>query len=188
DDDSMKSDHSPLLRTRTARGALTTVAAAGMLAAGAAPALAAPADGPAAEALGSLAPQGDYGVTGTVQSGEGNYEAAIDPVHRRAYVASPDAKQVTVIDLDTDAVVDSYGLDAEPFGVTVNPVTQTLYTSNTLDKSVSVIDAASGNVVDTIDLGVRPHGIEASVVNNTVYAAIPSAPVEGSGEEVGQVI
>lgn len=184
----MKLDHSPLLRTRAARGALTTVAAVGMLAAGTVPALAAPAEDLPAGSLGSLAPQGDHGVVGTVESGDGNYEVAVDPVHRRAYVASPDAQQVTVINLDTDAVVDAYRLDAEPFGVAVNPVTQTVYTANTTDESVSVIDAAGGNVIDTIDLGVRPHGIEASIVNNRVYAAIPSAPVEGSDEELGQVV
>ncbi|RDI37929.1 beta-propeller fold lactonase family protein [Falsibacillus pallidus] len=58
---------------------------------------------------------------------------------------------VSVIDTETDRVVDTIKVGSRPTGVAITPNGRRVYVANREDNSVSVIDTAAGKVVDTID-------------------------------------
>ena len=83
---------------------------------------------------------------------------AAAPAGPLAYVPSRIDDTVTVVDVNTRAVVATIPVDAGPFGITVCPVTRRVYVTNS-SGTVNVIDSATQSVIATMPAGFAPHGI-----------------------------
>jgi YVTN family beta-propeller protein len=75
---------------------------------------------------------------------------------RSAYVTNTSDDTVSVISLDTNAVVGTINVGDQPGYVAVTPDGLRAYVSNRNSNNVSVIDAISGSVIQTIGVGTTP--------------------------------
>jgi len=84
---------------------------------------------------------------------------AFSPDGTIAYATDVDANTVRVIDVATGAVVNEFGVGANPRDVGFAPDGETAYVVNTDDDTISIIDVASGAVTATIAAGDAPFDI-----------------------------
>ena len=75
------------------------------------------------------------------------------------YVANRAAGTISVIDLATNDVVETWPVGGSPDEMVLNPDGSQLWASNRYHGSVSVIDTATGEVIATIETGANPHGL-----------------------------
>ena len=71
--------------------------------------------------------------------GNGPIEVTANPMTNKIYVANSGDDTVSVIDGNTDTVIDTITVDDAPAGITVNPATNKIYIANFSDATVSVI-------------------------------------------------
>lgn len=143
---------------------------------------------------------GNYTVTVTVTGAEGtdqaNYRQTIyssptaqrpssssgmayervDSESDRIFVVNPDHDQVTVINVETNAVVDEIAVGEEPQAVALG-ASGLLYVVNKTGSSISVIDTDSFTMVREVDLpyASRPHGIVIDTSNEFAYVALEAS-------------
>ena len=90
-----------------------------------------------------------------------------------AYVANQDSDNVSVIDVSTNTVVDTVGVE-EPQGVAVTPNGNFVYvTSN--GSNVSVIQTSTNTVLTTVGVGEGPFGV-AVTPNGDLYMLLMKIP------------
>ncbi len=114
-----------------------------------------------------------------------------------AYITNLGSDNVSVIDLNTNAVVATIPVGNAPYGVWVSPDGSRVYVTNrNIPGTVSVINTSTNTVVATINVGNEPVGVTVSpdgtrvyvtnqnvnlvsvidAATNTVIATIPTAP------------
>lgn len=98
----------------------------------------------------------------------GNYPqgVAITPDGGKIYVTS--GSGVSVINTDTNKVVNTLPVGTTPYGVAVTPDGSKVYVANINSNSVSVIDTATNMIIDTIPI-VNPFGIAVTPDGSAVY-------------------
>ncbi|GHB84088.1 hypothetical protein GCM10010347_63780 [Streptomyces cirratus] len=79
------------------------------------------------------------------------------------YVTNLHSDTLSVIDIRTDAVVDSVRVGDRPDSVAVTPDGSHVYVTNSLTDTVSVIEARTRMVVDTIAVGEEPSRVRISL-------------------------
>ncbi len=92
---------------------------------------------------------------------------AIHPNNLCAYVANSKDGTVSVVDLTSATVKDTFSVGAEPSALALSPTASRLYVANSSSNTLSVIDTNGDNLVGTIDLspyGTAPRAV--SVTNN----------------------
>jgi YVTN family beta-propeller protein len=94
-----------------------------------------------------------------------------------AYVANRDDNTISVLDTTTNAVVDTFAVGVQPFGVAVNPAGTRLVVSNSGAGTVSVIDPVTGSAVGTPTVGGSPRGVALNPTGTTAYVANSSGLV-----------
>ncbi|WLR43258.1 YncE family protein [Bacillus carboniphilus] len=82
------------------------------------------------------------------------------------YVTNFDSNNISVIDVDTNSVIDTITGFTKPTGIDVNSITELVYAYNTVDSSM--VDTITVNAVSVIEVGTN-------IINTTITA----------GEEVG---
>jgi YVTN family beta-propeller protein len=98
-----------------------------------------------------------------VEVGIGPAQLYIGPEGKYAYVANQGTEEspsdsMTIVDLETKAVVDEIKTGNGAHGVTVSGDGKFAYVTNMFDNTVSIIDLES-KLVETIDVGEIPNGI-----------------------------
>jgi len=113
-----------------------------------------------------------YKVT-TVPVGSGPRFLAANPQTNRIYVANRVANTVSVINGDTNSVIDtiSIGAGTGPFGVAVNPVTNFVYVTNIFANTVSAIDGETDTVGATVPVADFPLTPRANPSTDRVYVS-----------------
>jgi YVTN family beta-propeller protein len=97
--------------------------------------------------------------------------AAQDPVTGDIYVANSGDDTVSVIDPDSQTVIDTIGVGDGPGSVAADPSAGIIYVSNFIDDTVTVIDTPTNTVVDTIAVGDGPDGIAVDPETGDLYVA-----------------
>lgn len=100
-----------------------------------------------------------------------------------AYISSQATDSVTVVDLVTNAVVDTIVSEALGFAVTVSPDGSSFYVAGGLfscGNCISVVDTATNTFVDAIPLGGFPSGLVVSPDGSTLYSGANTGPDTGA--------
>jgi YVTN family beta-propeller protein len=111
-------------------------------------------------------------ITATITVGIFPEAIAITPDRQRAYVTNEFANSVSVIDLNSNTVIDTImGFMAGdfPFGIAITPDGRYAYVSNQGNGTVSVIDTSLNSIVKTITVSLAPKDIVVSPDGETVY-------------------
>lgn len=98
-----------------------------------------------------------------------------EPDRGEAYIALSETDSVVVVDLSTNAVVETIGVGQFPRAVTANPARQEVYVTNAGDRTVSVINTVSRLVVDTIELIDIISPLDIAVSRDGSKAYVPDA-------------
>ena len=88
-----------------------------------------------------------------------------------AYVSNSASHSVSVIDVGTNAVVNSIPVGTVPFGVAVDPAAMRAYVTNFFDRTLSIINTASNQVINTLSVGTLPRGVAVNSSGKRVYVA-----------------
>ncbi|MDE1865468.1 MAG: beta-propeller fold lactonase family protein [Candidatus Micrarchaeota archaeon] len=112
-------------------------------------------------------------VTGIITVGKNPLSIAFNPVLPTAYVANLQSYTVSVIDVNTESVVNTIGGQFEPEAVVVNPQGSLLYVDNIGSSSISVINTANNMVVNTISLSATSYNMTLSPSGGLLYATTP---------------
>jgi YVTN family beta-propeller protein len=99
---------------------------------------------------------------------------AYNPITNTIYVANSGNDSVSVIDCNTNSVINTIILPAasSPVEVAYNPISNTMYVTCNNANTVSVIDCNTNSIVGLpINVGTAPLGISYNTLNNTMYVA-----------------
>ncbi|WP_206424951.1 YncE family protein [Halosimplex salinum] len=96
--------------------------------------------------------------------GEGALTSEIGPDSRFGYVFTPGTNDVSVVDIETEAVDGRISLDGSAFVGTWGPSREKLYVPVQTNDEVAVIDNASRELVERIPVGSAPYGATAARV------------------------
>jgi len=105
--------------------------------------------------------------------GERPLTSEIGPDSEIGYVFTPGTEDVTVIDIQEEAVIDRLDLGGEAFVGTWGPDREKLYVPVQTADEVAVVDHAEGEITTTIPVGSEPYGATAATVR----------PAEGAIEQ-----
>ena len=94
---------------------------------------------------------------------------AVNPNTKKVYVANEYSNTVSVIDTDTDKVVNTISVDVSPYGIDINPLNNRVYVTNRGSNTVSVIDGSIDTKLLDISVGKSPVGIAVNPSANWVY-------------------
>src|SRR6185503_3475023 len=86
-----------------------------------------------------------------------------------AYVTTSFTDSVAVVDLGTNAVVETISVGVSPFGVAVHPSGTHVYVANFSSDTVSVIDTSTRAVVATVPVQDGPFGVAVHPNGSRVY-------------------
>ena len=103
----------------------------------------------------------------SISTNNGSFEYSIK--NDFLYVPNSNDGTVSVIDANTNSVVNTINVGNNPRGVSVSPDGNFVYVANQFDDTVSVIDANSNSVVNNIGAGDGPLGVSVSPDGNFVY-------------------
>jgi len=99
----------------------------------------------------------------------------------RSYVAHPGDGLITVLDTQTNAVVDKITVCTDhtctPLIPAVTPNGARIYVTNVSQNTVTVIDTLTNTVIDTITVGQAPWGIAITPDGNRAYVANTSGTI-----------
>ena len=108
----------------------------------------------------------------TLPLGDGTGGIATDPLQRRAYVTNATPPSVSVIDLDSLAVIATIPVPGHPENLVSNAANQRLYVvSDAAPGAVIVVDTMTNAVAATIAVGNHPQGIAADFQRGEVYVS-----------------
>ena len=109
-------------------------------------------------------------------SGVGPIEMAIMPSlderlnernEGKLYIANQGSNDVSVVDINRKAQINSITVGNKPLGITANPERKEIYVVNSGSNSISIIDSQTDTVKKTIDVDTNP--LDAVVVNDFLY-------------------
>ena len=95
----------------------------------------------------------------------------LDLNNQKAFVTDLFTKTISVIDLNSNTLIDTIDVDDGPATIAINPFTNTAYASMFLKDTVFVIDTTTNNIIKTIKVGSSPSGTLFNPNNNKVYVA-----------------
>jgi YVTN family beta-propeller protein len=90
---------------------------------------------------------------------------------QQVFVANSGSDNVSIMNTQTNAVVDSLPVGKSPNAVAVDSLEETVFVGNTLSNSVTVINGISDAIMTTIPLGFEPWGIAADTATGNVYVS-----------------
>jgi YVTN family beta-propeller protein len=94
-----------------------------------------------------------------IRTGAGAHGLCISRDARSLYVSNRVAGTISVIDVDTNRVRDTWHVGGSPDMLQVSADGRELWVSNRYDATVSVIGTRTGQLQDTIAVGSSPHGL-----------------------------
>ncbi|WP_135363998.1 YncE family protein [Halosimplex halophilum] len=109
------------------------------------------------ELLAQLTPEADG-------LGEGALTSEVGPDSRYGYVFTPGTDDVSVVDIEAEAVADRIDLGGSAFAGTWDPGREKLYVPVQTNDEVAVIDAESRELVERVPVGAAPYGSTAARV------------------------
>ena len=94
-----------------------------------------------------------------------------------AYIANTNDDTITVIDTNTNQVVDTINVGDRPDSIAVSKDGTRVYFNHRQgdpfdDDAISVIDTSTNTVIDTIDVGLGPVGVAVTPDGSTVYTTL----------------
>ncbi len=128
-------------------------------------------------------------VTATVNVGEGPMDVAFSSDGTRVYVPSFVDGSVSVIEAESNLVVNRIPLGEGLRDVAVSADDSQLFVSNSVTDSLSIVDNVTGTEVKTVRVGEDPHGVARSPDGSKVYVAnVGSGSVSVVDAEKGTVL
>jgi|GEM_PF-2412263 len=89
------------------------------------------------------------------------------------YVANQGSNTVSIIDYESNSVIDTITVGGTPFGVGTNSSTNRIYVANNADDTVSVIDGSDntviGSAISVCASSCEPIGVAVNQVTNKIY-------------------
>jgi YVTN family beta-propeller protein len=104
----------------------------------------------------------------TLKTGANVKNLTMDPRSGRVYAMNRGAGTISVIDPDSDAIVDTLKADR---GIAINTKTNMIYVVNTHANSVSVIDGRANTVAATVPADKGPWAVAVNSASNMIYVA-----------------
>lgn len=101
---------------------------------------------------------------GVIENTTGVHGIAFDKSQNRGYTSNGRLNNVTVFDLNTNAVITQIPTGANPDAIMYEPFTKKIITCNGRSKNLSIIDPVANKLLDSIDVGGKP---ETAVSNGT---------------------
>ena len=96
--------------------------------------------------------------------GEGALTSEVDPDSRYGYVFTPGSDDVSVVDVEGQAVSDRIDIGGSAFAGTWDPGREKLYVPVQTNDEVAVIDGSSRELIERISVGSAPYGATAARV------------------------
>jgi len=88
---------------------------------------------------------------------------------KRIYVPNTSGNTVSVVDENSNTVINTVSVGTCPVCVGINPETNRIYVSNRSSHTVSVIDGLTDVVIATIIVGASPEGVKVDPITNRIY-------------------
>lgn len=112
-------------------------------------------------------------VVSVIQVGRAPRGIVVEPEGRRAFVLNGGDDTITVIDVNSQAVLHTFNIEAQARAreLAISPLGRTLYAANTSLNSVSVIDTASLGVTATVPVGISPVAVAVDPRSTRVLVA-----------------
>ena len=101
---------------------------------------------------------------GVIENTTGVHGIAFDKSQNKGFTSNGRLNNVTVFDLNTNAVITQIPTGANPDAIMYEPFTKKIITCNGRGKNLSFIDPVSNKLLDSIDVGGKP---ETAVSNGT---------------------
>lgn len=101
---------------------------------------------------------------GVIENTTGVHGIAFDKSQNKGFTSNGRINNVTVFDLNTNAVITQIATGANPDAIMYEPFTKKIITCNGRGKNLSIIDPVSNKLVDSVDVGGKP---ETAVSNGT---------------------
>jgi YVTN family beta-propeller protein len=118
----------------------------------------------------SSAAEPSFPIKATIQVGDSPQGIAVNPNTNRIYVTNYSSNSVSVIDGDTNTVIDTIAVGNAPQGIAVNPVTNKIYVANgNSGDPVYVIDGNNNAVIKTIPVAINARGVAVNPNTNSIY-------------------
>jgi YVTN family beta-propeller protein len=112
---------------------------------------------------------GEDNETATINVGDGPIGVAVSPDGSRVYVANSDDDEVSIINTQTDTVVDTLYVDDYPWGVAVGAEGGYVYVTNNYEDTVTVIQTSNNTIYATISVDDQPCGVSAPINGTFAY-------------------
>jgi len=109
----------------------------------------------------------------TIPVGDAPTYVAIDEITNTLYVVNQASNDVTVIDGNTNQIIETIPVGPSPTGAEVVQSLNRLYVLNQDSFNISVIDTTTNTIVDTIKLTTVPFGQEFNPLTNLLYVGNP---------------
>jgi YVTN family beta-propeller protein len=107
-------------------------------------------------------------VKANIPVGRWPHSIAIDS-ENRAYVSNHWSQNISVIDLQTEMVIDTYETGAGPSDLVIDNEGELLYVANSFGGNLSIIDLSTGKEIKRIPTGNFPIGIDISPKGEKVF-------------------
>jgi YVTN family beta-propeller protein len=107
----------------------------------------------------------------TVTVGTAPHGIGLNTSAKRLYVGNHDSDNLSVINLDTFAVIKTVGAGDGPNGVAYNLKNKLIYIANRNSNKVKVIRASDYAFITNISVGSLPDGVAVNTTTNRVYVA-----------------
>jgi YVTN family beta-propeller protein len=112
-------------------------------------------------------------ITDTGSLIDNNYGIAINQNTNRIYTTNNYGDSISVIDGESDTVLENITVGDSPIGIDVNPVTNRIYVANSSASSITVIDGNTNSSITTItaNIGNTPTGVAVNSKTNRIYVS-----------------
>jgi YVTN family beta-propeller protein len=106
-----------------------------------------------------------------IKVGDSPTDVDINPNTNKIYVANQDSNTISVIDGNSDSVINTIRVGRRPADLAFDSDTNYLYVVNSGSNTTSVIDTITDSVIDIIPMGSKPVGIAVDPIERWVYVA-----------------
>jgi YVTN family beta-propeller protein len=107
--------------------------------------------------------------TTVIDVDDGPMGVAVTPDGSRVYVANSDDDTVSIIDTQTETVIDTLNVGDAPWGVAVGAQGDYIYVTNNFSDTVTVIQTSNNTIARTFSVGDQPRGVSAPCNGTFAY-------------------
>jgi YVTN family beta-propeller protein len=107
--------------------------------------------------------------TTVIDVDDGPIGVAVTPDGSRVYVANSDDDTVSIIDTQTETVIDTLNVGDAPWGVAVGAQGDYVYVTNNFSDTVTVIQTSNNTIIRTFSVGDQPRGVSAPCNGTFAY-------------------